>query len=386
MMIPRHTIPALIVSSLTLTIVILLFYFGTQSSIKSASQNEPQSKLLILAIISRHGERSPMGSFPTDPHPVTNVTEWPMGTGMLTPAGRERMWRLGQRIRRTYGDFLDGNVDIRGYSNSDQRCIDSGEEFVGGLGTADLAFTINNDILQSRGKECPTYGHTLDAAIKSVTVREEMARHEVFLRGLQNDTGLRKINLDWAERVSRILQQERDIGKQLPTWATKGTMKWLNLFADYQFCVEMRGSLANRKLLVGQFYEHLMNQLRGADKSSRKLLIYETHHSLIGALLETLGAGSMSMPAYGASLVFELREDQATGNRSVTPNYIYDTYNPGSRRLSVMGSPQMYQSLDIFSSFASNFMIPDLGKACHAAMNDIDTAQLSACSDIFMLS
>lgn len=52
----------------------------------------------------RHGDRTPIKAYPTDPY--RNVSSWPVSWGQLTNEGKERHYKLGQYNRQRYGQFL----------------------------------------------------------------------------------------------------------------------------------------------------------------------------------------------------------------------------------------------------------------------------------------
>lgn len=70
------------------------------------------SKLLFVAELCRHGDRTPLVEFPSDALPVSR---WPEGVGQLTAIGQRAHYELGQRLRERYVEtgFLSSSYSAR---------------------------------------------------------------------------------------------------------------------------------------------------------------------------------------------------------------------------------------------------------------------------------
>ena len=62
------------------------------------------TKLKMVHILYRHGDRTPGSFYPNDPYKDTS--EWPVGVGELTNKGKRMAYELGKWIKRNYEDFL----------------------------------------------------------------------------------------------------------------------------------------------------------------------------------------------------------------------------------------------------------------------------------------
>lgn len=63
-----------------------------------------------VAIIYRHGDRTPVDTYPTDPW--RNESLWPVKFGELTNVGKMQHYALGQWFRKRYSVSLNSNLEL----------------------------------------------------------------------------------------------------------------------------------------------------------------------------------------------------------------------------------------------------------------------------------
>lgn len=96
--------------------------------------SEIQSDFLFVQI-HRHGDRSPMSTYPNDPH--INY-KWPGGKGALSPKGSFQMYTLGKTLRRRYhrlfpsDDFYTAET-MQVLSSPRERTLMSSQSFLAGF-------------------------------------------------------------------------------------------------------------------------------------------------------------------------------------------------------------------------------------------------------------
>ena len=66
--------------------------------------------LELVQIVWRHGDRTPVATYPTDPN---DPSIWPQGFGQLTERGMRQHQMLGELIRRTYIANATGNLGLK---------------------------------------------------------------------------------------------------------------------------------------------------------------------------------------------------------------------------------------------------------------------------------
>lgn len=66
-------------------------------------ENDDQYRLVLVQFIFRHGDRTPIRLYGTDPYKRSDFVE---GLGQLTNRGKNRMFRLGETLKRRYENYL----------------------------------------------------------------------------------------------------------------------------------------------------------------------------------------------------------------------------------------------------------------------------------------
>uniref|UniRef100_A0A0E9RDN0 Lysosomal acid phosphatase n=1 Tax=Anguilla anguilla TaxID=7936 RepID=A0A0E9RDN0_ANGAN len=67
-----------------------------------------ERKLKFVTLLYRHGDRSPVKAYPTDPY---QESAWPQGFGQLSQDGMRQHFELGQALRQRYNGFLNESYD-----------------------------------------------------------------------------------------------------------------------------------------------------------------------------------------------------------------------------------------------------------------------------------
>lgn len=96
---------SLILHVKTLCLVILCCESIFTSPIRNVSEPMPcvDDELLLIQAIFRHGDRTPISLYKTDPY---NNYTWTDGLGQLIQRGKARMYHYGQTLRKRYATYL----------------------------------------------------------------------------------------------------------------------------------------------------------------------------------------------------------------------------------------------------------------------------------------
>uniref|UniRef100_H2ZM94 acid phosphatase n=1 Tax=Ciona savignyi TaxID=51511 RepID=H2ZM94_CIOSA len=83
----------------------VIFVLSTVVTWASSEENE----LIFANLIWRHGARSPVRSYPTNPY--NNKPVWPQGFGQLTQVGMRQEYALGRYFRERYKHLLSSQYN-----------------------------------------------------------------------------------------------------------------------------------------------------------------------------------------------------------------------------------------------------------------------------------
>uniref|UniRef100_A0A6G1SIW7 acid phosphatase n=1 Tax=Aceria tosichella TaxID=561515 RepID=A0A6G1SIW7_9ACAR len=95
---------------------------------------ESRSKLKLINVFNRHGDRAPNSLPPGDEFNQRPKFFWPNGLSNLTDTGKFRTFRMGLELRKRYEDLLDYNAShYLAFSSPLYRCQESLEHTLHGL-------------------------------------------------------------------------------------------------------------------------------------------------------------------------------------------------------------------------------------------------------------
>lgn len=106
---------------------------GHNNSERSSAAS--RTKLKLISVFNRHGDRSPSDSLPPgDEFAQRPKFFWPNGMSNLTDSGKFRQFRVGLELRKRYEDLLDYNAShYLAFSSPIFRCQESLEQTLRGL-------------------------------------------------------------------------------------------------------------------------------------------------------------------------------------------------------------------------------------------------------------
>ncbi|XP_023331571.1 prostatic acid phosphatase [Eurytemora carolleeae] len=304
---------------------ILLFFPPLLLPSPSSGLSKELEGLKLVHIVFRHGDRTPIDIFPTDPY--KDRSNWPVGFGQLLNRGKLRHFELGQWLRQRYfgflGDVYDEN-EIYVRSTDVDRTLMSAEANLAGLypptsnqrWNKDLAWepipvhTVpqSEDALLSSHADCPRFTELQEQLLVSEDFR--------YLSDYVYDT----------------LKIETEMNFTLDPW-TKSVFpdgKFAEL-KDFSFLVDTY-TPELRKLKGGPFLKEMIEHLDKfksgeLDPANRKVFMYSGHDTTIAPILHTLDVFDPPIaPAYAATILFELLEKE--GVLSLQVSYKNESGDP----------------------------------------------------------
>lgn len=349
--------------------------------------SSPHHRLSKLVVLFRHGDRSPYMTFPTNPHPFDNETEWPDGPDQLTIRGKQRMLDLGQFIRDRYHDFLPENpIAVYARSSPADRCLNSASLVLAGAFPPSGRLKIHPDLnwlpipvhTEKDGSEtmlntpsrspCPALKRAKELQRSASDVQRFEEENSEFFKILSDFSGMVVKTLSDVDRVYDSLLTAKEEGKSMPDWATDDLMSRIKSVDDKLYCVASSSKLI-QKLETGLFFDEIKR--RFTDTSSRqKVFLYSTHDSRMSSFLRLVNGYDGGHPPYGASLFFEVHEprDSDAGDPLIKIFYLSDTWSHKVTQLQPKGCPAEGEcSLKQFLEGLSDVMIREEDYASECA-------------------
>jgi len=315
---------------LTLALLISLLPLPLISVWTTLTQTD-LSGLRQVHLVFRHGDRTPIDPYPTDPY--KDPSNWPVGFGQLTSRGKMQHFQLGQWIRARYQKFLspdysEDEVYVR--STDVDRTLMSASANLAGLfpPRGYQKFNPNldwqpipihtlpqsEDSLLSSHAVCPRFSELLREVANSAFMKHLYNDNRDLFKYLSEHTGSNITDISHLDYIYDTLLIENIYNKTLPEWTKKvfpgGKFKELR---DLSFTVNSFNHELKR-LKGGPFIQELVDhfdvisQSNGSDGLSKKLYIYSGHDTTVAPILDTLGVFNGLAPPYCSMIIIELFE------------------------------------------------------------------------------
>ncbi|CAK8692788.1 unnamed protein product [Clavelina lepadiformis] len=316
-----------------------------------ATENAPQ--LVFANLLWRHGSRSPVTSYPSDPYNGKPI--WPQGPGQLTNVGMRQQHELGQYFRQRYNNFLSKHYkrsEIYVRSTDVDRTLMSAECNMAGLyppsgrqkwnGTNTTwqplpVHTVPEDtdlLLIYPAPHCPKYFELLSEIYQSKIYKLLQAKYAPFLKEIANLTqwnGKLSIMQAWIG-VQDVLVLEKSVNLPLPSWVTEERLAKLNEIAGLDIAILFGGVNPGYRVKVAKaggagnllktIVHNIDSAINGKTESTYKIVAYSAHDTTLAALLIAVDAFDMTQPPLASSIMFEVYR-MTSGNQ---PSYTVKTF------------------------------------------------------------
>lgn len=290
-----------------------------------------------VAILFRHGDRTPVDPYPTDPW--RNESFWPVQFGELTNNGKRQHYAFGKWLRQRYSNLLSRDFDpteIYVRSTDVDRTLMSAQANLAGLyppygqavWNSELMWqpipvhTIpeDEDDLLAMGKPCPAYDKELERFKNSKSYKERLHKYQSLMDYLTKYTGMRIKSYYDILNIYSTLYIETLYNYTLPSWTKSVYPDKMRDPGCYSFTTETGTPLLAR-LKVGPLLKHInkhmLNAISNVDGKHRKVQLYSAHDLNIGNTLNGLGIFDGKCPCYTSAIFFELIIDNSTANHYV---------------------------------------------------------------------
>ncbi|XP_065372417.1 prostatic acid phosphatase isoform X3 [Calliphora vicina] len=289
-----------------------------------------KGKLVFAHVLYRHGDRTPIEPYPTDPW--RDLKYWPTGWGQLTNIGKQQHYHLGQWLRKRYSSLLSDTY------NKDEiyvRSTDVDRTLMSALSNlAGLYEPIKKDVWDPAihwqpipvhtqpektdavlaGKAaCPAFEYALSALKDSPEMQTLNDRYAYLYNYLSKYAGIKIDSLEAVQRINNTFFIEELYNKTLPEWTKKVYPSTdMTYISDFTFSINTyTRQMARLKTgpLIKEMLERFVDKSKGKLNPNRSLWVYSAHDTTVANVLNTLKLYDVHSPPYIACIMLELRLD-----------------------------------------------------------------------------
>jgi lysosomal acid phosphatase len=315
----------------------------------AVAAEEEEGKLRFVVALFRHGDRTPLEFYPTDPY--KDPSQWTQGVGQLTNRGKHMQYELGKYLRQRYGSFLgeeynENHIYVR--STDLDRTLASAQTNLAGLFPPRGNQIWNSDLLWQpipvhtvpetqdsllASAKCPRASELLAEVLASPELSETNGKYEWLYKYLTENTGENVTTPSKLNDVYDTLYVEQVHNKTLPEWTQKVYPEEMQFLNDFNFKTKT-WTHELKRLRSGPLIANLVETFRKVetntlDPKERKMFLYACHDTTLFNLMNSLdmfGGDIRPVPPPYASLVtVELREREGDGGFFLSMDYRNDT-------------------------------------------------------------
>ncbi|XP_044729337.1 venom acid phosphatase Acph-1-like [Chrysoperla carnea] len=359
--------------------------------------------LKLVIVLCRHGDRTPLQTYPNNPH--TPDIYQHLGPGELTNLGKKRMFEVGKKLRKRYEKFLSDTYTpekVKVITTNINRTKMTAQLVCAGLFPPSCKekwdnilnwqpipysySSLSHNMLVSPIHGCESFRQLYREVEKSQYGQEIYQKFDSIFRYLEEKSGISPFRIMNAFHLYMVLTAEESFGLVLPEWTKEVFPEPLNEIACYQYLLQnynlsmkqkttgkalVSGSIDSSvsgsmkdiivniikyySLITGAFLSELINDFdkKINNESKLKFILYSAHECSIANLLIILNLFDLKVPNYGSYVALELREHN---NEHFIQIYYQNSENEEPKLLKI---PEFDESCryDLFKTYLSKYII-----------------------------
>jgi len=323
--------------------------------------NGQQMELVAGHVLFRHGDRTPITTYSTDP---IQEKDWPNGFGQLTTAGIEQSHRLGKYLRTRYGSILStkynpSEILVRS-TDYDRTLMSAQSNLIGLYPLSNISngkvpiqpvpihtVPADQDVLLA-AIDCPRHTQIFNNIRQSVAVKEKNDYYKAFFKQLERWTGVSNIAIldDW--KIADTILIEHSYNKT-PAWADDDVRRKLSDMIDLSYQLFYSNKDSSR-IRGGPVIQDMWKNMYSASHKQpyRNVKMYSAHDTTLSPALNFLGINYPYPPQYASALFVDLYKRNLS--YFVKVEFLNVTDSNIAHAYLLKGCPAIECPFDIFTS------------------------------------
>ncbi|XP_038049005.1 prostatic acid phosphatase-like isoform X2 [Patiria miniata] len=351
------------------------------------STSSSNRTLKLTHVLFRHGNRSPIKAYPSDPY---QEDTWPQGFGQLTQEGMRQHYELGKWLRQRYvtdSRLLNSSyvrTEIHVHSTAYDRTLMSAQSNLAGLyppqgrqmWNEQLSWqpipvftkpTSENHLLVADNHlDCPRL-EELGKENEKLHVHEDyISKNKDFFDTLAKHAGYDVSNVTYQNftRIADSWYFEIRDGRSLPTWATQDIIDRVLPMLDFSYASEVQNEEYFRLrsgTLLNEVVTHFKAVTEGTETT--KLYMYSGHDDNVAWLLRSLNVFNNLGPPPASCVMIELYLED---DKSYTVDVLFKNNTKAEPIKLPMPGTKGPCTLDHFFEITKDCVVTDAVTACKA--------------------
>lgn len=351
-----------------------------------------ETELQLVQILFRHGDRSPVMTYPND---LYNETKWAEfgGFGQLTQTGMNQHHNFGRFLRDRYANFFNkfyNRENTHVISTDFDRTLMSAQSLLSGLYEPQAYQMWNKEINWQPipvhttnkaddkvfyGLKCPRFEQLKKQVERSDEYIKINSRYQDLFDIVDANSGCAEhpksgcanMNLDDEWKIFDCLFVEKTHGLKLPDWVVPIYDKLQHSKGWGFYFMNRLPDMARLQSggILKDMRKNINDRVNQKD-SKRQLFLYSGHDTYVAALTKLLNLTRyINQPPYASAVALELRKEVGANNYFVQAYLKNNTADQSINylNLTINGCPELCP-LDKFMELTNDLVVHDFPSEC----------------------